>query len=105
LQLGDVRLVYTAMERAARAQIRYGARLDEILGRESAQTFLQAVLRLAMEGLREGKSVRLVQDEIQAELLTHFQSSEQGALTLATEHAMLVAGLAGLVRDAALAAW
>ena len=37
LQLGDVRLVYTAMERAARAQIRYGARLDEILGREAAR--------------------------------------------------------------------
>jgi uncharacterized protein Yka (UPF0111/DUF47 family) len=100
LQLGDVRLVYTAMERASRVQIRYGARLDEILGRESAQTFLQAVLSIAMEGLRDGKSVRLVQDEIQAELLTHFQSSEQGALNLATEHAMLIAGLAELVRDA-----
>ena len=100
LQLGDVRLVYTAMERAARAQIRYGARLDEILGRESAQTFLQAVLRIAADGLRDHKSVRLVQDEIQAELLTHFQSSEQGALNLAMEHAMLIAGLAELVRDA-----
>jgi uncharacterized protein Yka (UPF0111/DUF47 family) len=100
LQLGDVRLVYTAMERAARAQIRYGARLDEILGRESAQMFLQAVLRIAAEGLRDHKSVRLVQDEIQAELLTHFESSEQGALNLAMEHAMLIAGLAELVRDA-----
>lgn len=100
LQLGDVALVYTAMERAARAQIRYGARLDEILGRESAQTFLQAVLTIAANGLRERKSVRLVQDEIQAELLTHFQSGEQRALNLAAEHAMLIAGLAGLVRDA-----
>ena len=100
LQLGDVRLVYTAMERAARAQIRYGARLDEILGRNAAQTFLQAVLRIAADGLREHKSVRLVQDEIQAELLTHFQSSEQGALKLAMDHAMLIAGLAELVRDA-----
>jgi uncharacterized protein Yka (UPF0111/DUF47 family) len=44
--------------------------------------------------------VRLVQDEIQAELLTHFQSSEQGALNLAAEHAMLIAGLAELVWDA-----
>ena len=100
LQLGDVALVYTAMERAARTQIRYGARLDEILGREAAQTFLQAVLAIATNGLRERKSVRLVQDEIQAELLTHFQSGEQRALNLAAEHAMLVTGLAGLVRDA-----
>ena len=93
LQLGDVRLVYTAMERAARAQIRYGARLDEILGREAAQTFLQGVLRIAADGLRDHKSVRLIQDEVQAELLTHFQSSEQGAHNLAMEHAMLIAGL------------
>jgi pyruvate, orthophosphate dikinase len=100
LQLGDVALVYTAMERAARAQIRYGARLDEVLGRESGQAFLQAVLRIASEGLRERKSIRLVQDEIQAELLTHFESNEQRALNLAAEHAMLIAGLAGLVRDA-----
>jgi uncharacterized protein Yka (UPF0111/DUF47 family) len=100
LQLGDVALVYTAMERAARVQIRYGARLDEILGREAAQTFLQAVLRISADGLRERRSVRLIQDEIQAELLTHLQSGEQRALNLAVEHAMLTAGLAGLVRDA-----
>jgi uncharacterized protein Yka (UPF0111/DUF47 family) len=100
LQIGDVRLVYTAMERAARAQIRVGARLDEMLGRESAKTFLEAVLRLTAEGLRDHKSLRLIQDEIHAELLTHFQSSEQGALALAADHASLVAALAGLVRDA-----
>jgi uncharacterized protein Yka (UPF0111/DUF47 family) len=100
LQIGDVRVVYTAMERAARAQIRVGARLDEMLGRESAKTFLQAVLRLASEGLRDHKSLRLIQDEIHAELLTHFQSSEQGALALAADHAALVMALAGLVRDA-----
>jgi uncharacterized protein Yka (UPF0111/DUF47 family) len=100
LQMGDVRLVYTAMERVARAQIRIGARLDELLGRESARTFLEAVLRLTAEGLRDRKSVRLIQDEIHAQLITHFQSSEQGVLALATDHATLVVGLAGLVRDA-----
>jgi uncharacterized protein Yka (UPF0111/DUF47 family) len=100
LQLGDVQLVDTAMERVARAQIRYGARLDEILGREPALAFLRAVLKIAAEGLREGRSARLIQDEIQAELLTHVQSAEHGVLNLAEEHAALVAGLAGLVRDA-----
>jgi hypothetical protein len=93
LQLGDVACVYTAIERAVRAQVRYGARLDEILGRESAQRFLQAVLSIAAEGLREHKSVRLVQDEIQTELLTHFESNEQRSLNLTAEHAMLIAGL------------
>ena len=88
------------MERVARAQIRYGSRLDEILGRQPALAFLQAVLKITAEGLREARSARLIQDEIQAELLTHFQSAEQAALTLAEEHAALVAGLADLVRDA-----
>jgi uncharacterized protein Yka (UPF0111/DUF47 family) len=100
LQAGDVRLVYTAMERAARAQIRFGARLDEILGRESARSFLQSVLRLTAEGLRDHKSPRLIQDEIHAELLNHFQTSEQSALALAAEHAMMVTSLAELVREA-----
>jgi hypothetical protein len=100
LQLGDVELVDTAMERVARAQIRYGARLDEILGREPALAFLQAVLKIAIDGLREGRSARLIQDEILAELLTHVHSAEHGALNLAEEHAALVAGLADVVRDA-----
>jgi uncharacterized protein Yka (UPF0111/DUF47 family) len=100
LQAGDVRLVYTAMERAARAQIRFGARLDEVLGRESARSFLQGVLTLTAEGLRDHRSPRLIQDQIHAELLTHFQTSEQSALALAAEQASMVTALAGLVRDA-----
>jgi uncharacterized protein Yka (UPF0111/DUF47 family) len=100
MQLGDVRLVYTALEQVAPAQLPSGARLDELLGREAAKSFLQAVLTIAAEGLREGRSARLIQDEIQAELLMRFQSAEHSALSLAEEHAALVAGLAGLVHDA-----
>jgi uncharacterized protein Yka (UPF0111/DUF47 family) len=100
LQLGDLQLIDTAMGRVPRAQLRYGARLDEILGREPALAFFEAVLKIATEGLRDGRSARLIQDEVEAELLVHVQSAEQGALTLAEEHAALVAGLADLVRDA-----
>jgi uncharacterized protein Yka (UPF0111/DUF47 family) len=100
LQLGDVHVIDAAMERVARAQLRYGATLDEILGREPALAFIQAVLKIATEGLRDGRSARLIQDEIQAELVTHVQSAEQGVLNLAEAHAALVAGLADLVRDA-----
>ena len=32
LQAGDARLVYTALERAVPPQVRFGARLDELLG-------------------------------------------------------------------------
>ena len=100
LQLGDVQLIDNAMARVARAQMRYGARLDEILGRESALAFVEDILKTTAEGLRNGLSTRLIEDEIQAELLTHVQGAEQGALNLAEAHAGLVAGLADLVRDA-----
>ena len=101
LQLGDVALVSTALERAVQARMPVGARLDEVLGRDSARRFLQAVLRLCAEGLLTHKSTRLIQDEIHAELLTHFETSEQSALALAADHAALVVSLASLVRDAA----
>jgi uncharacterized protein Yka (UPF0111/DUF47 family) len=100
LQMGDVRLVYTAIERAGRTQIRFGARLDEILGRESARSFLQSLLRVTSEGLRNHQSARLIQDEVHAELLTHLQTNEQGSLALAADHAMLLTALAALVSEA-----
>jgi uncharacterized protein Yka (UPF0111/DUF47 family) len=100
LQAGDVGLVYTALERVPRGQVRFGARLDEMFGRESARVFLQAVLRIANEGLRDHKTPRLIQDQIHAELLTHLETSELGALALSADHAMIVVALAGLIRDA-----
>ena len=99
LQAGDMRLIYTALERSARAQTRYGARLDELLGREPANLFLMAVLRIASDGLTNHRSIRLIQDEIEAELLTHLQTSERRTLTMAAEHAAIVATLAERLRQ------
>jgi uncharacterized protein Yka (UPF0111/DUF47 family) len=93
LQAGDTRLVYAALERT-RAELRYGMRLDEFLGREEAQTFLESVLRLTAEGLTEGRSLRLIQDEVEAELLTHLQTTEHGVIGMAAEHATLIVTLA-----------
>jgi uncharacterized protein Yka (UPF0111/DUF47 family) len=98
LQAGDVRLIYTALERAARAQLRYGARLDELVGRDTARLFLMAVLRITSEGLRSHRSLRLIQDEIEAELLTHLQTTERSTLAMAAEHAAIVATLAERLR-------
>jgi uncharacterized protein Yka (UPF0111/DUF47 family) len=94
LQAGDMRLIYTALERSARAQTRYGVRLDELLGREAATRFLMAVLRIAAAGLTNRRSIRLIQDEIEAELLTYLQTTERSTLTMAAEHASIVAALA-----------
>ncbi len=98
LQMGDAQLVYTVFERIAPSRVRYGARLDELIGRESALAFLKAVLRIASTRLAGGHSERLIQDEVEAELLTHLQTSERQILDAASEHAMLLSALAERLR-------
>jgi uncharacterized protein Yka (UPF0111/DUF47 family) len=102
LEAGGERLVYDALERTADSQRAYGARLDDILGRRGATTFLQAVLRLTSDALRQHRSLRLVRDEVQAELLDCLRESQQGVLTLAADHAALVVALALALRDGLL---
>lgn len=101
LQLGGEQLVHEAIEHA-RVPIRYGERLDDVLGREAIVDYVRFVLRTSSEGLREGRSDRLVRDELRAELLNHFATAEQGLLSLVSDHAATIAELAGAVRDGLL---
>lgn len=100
LALGGERLVYEAIEGASPTPVRYGQRLDELLGREAAVDFLRFVFRAASDGLQRGRSERFIRDEIRADLLGRFETLEHGVLALASEHALLVGELAGAVRDA-----
>jgi uncharacterized protein Yka (UPF0111/DUF47 family) len=100
LEAGGERLVYTALERTAPPQLRYGARLDEVLGQDAAREFLQTVLRITSEGLQQHRSLRLIRDEVQAELLDHLHESQQGVLSLAADHAALIVALARALQDA-----
>lgn len=99
LQLGGERLVYEAIEYAARTPIRYGERLDELLGRDLAVEYLKFVLRTAAKGLREGRSERLIRDEIRAELVSYFHTTQEGLREIAADHAALIVDLANAVRD------
>lgn len=99
LQLGGEQLVHEAIEHA-RAPIRYGERLDEVLGGEAVVDYLRFVLRASCEGLLHGRSERLIRDELKAELLSYFDSAEQGLLGLVSDHAATIAELASAVRDA-----
>jgi uncharacterized protein Yka (UPF0111/DUF47 family) len=103
LQLGAERLVYQAVEQATPSPIRYGQRLDEVLGREQTIAFLEAVLRITSDGLRHGRSERFIRDEIRAELAGRFETVEHGILSIAAQHAACVARIAGLVREALIA--
>jgi hypothetical protein len=98
LQIGGIRLVEVAFERAAPMQARLGSRLDERLGRQAARHFLMTVLRATSAGLSAGQSTRLIEDKIEADLLRHLQTPERHVLAGAAGHATMIAALAEHLR-------
>jgi uncharacterized protein Yka (UPF0111/DUF47 family) len=108
LQAGGERLVNDAIDRGARTSVRYGQRLDEVMGRDAAVDFLRSVLRLASEGLARRRSQDFLRDQIRAELLGRLDTVELTLLRLAAEHATAIVELADAVdaglRDPASAA-
>jgi len=100
LQAGDVQLVYTALERAVPAQVRFGARLDELLGHDAARRFLTSVLGIVSAGLSGRRSTRLIEDEIEAELLTHLRTTDRSMLGTAADHATVMSTIAEHVSHA-----
>jgi uncharacterized protein Yka (UPF0111/DUF47 family) len=100
LQAGGIRLIYTALSRASSAQVPYGARLDEILGRDGAHRFLMSVLQIASSGLSRHISPRLIDDEIEAELLMYLQRPDRTLLGAVADHALVLAGMVERIRRA-----
>jgi uncharacterized protein Yka (UPF0111/DUF47 family) len=94
LQAGGARLVYTALERALPPKVRYGARLDDLLGSDASRSFLRSVLGIAASGLGNDRSMRLIEDEVEAEFLAYLRTSGRTVLGAATEHATVVAEMA-----------
>jgi hypothetical protein len=86
LEVGEAAL-QAAFEQGQYPQLKYGVKLDEILGAYPARGLFQAVLRLSSEGLRKGRSRRLIADEIEAELLTHLDTTARLLLSWAADHA------------------
>jgi len=93
LKTGDIKLIHTALARATSTHVQYGARLDEILGRDGAKCFLMSVLQIASTGLSRRSSPRLIDDEIEAELLMYLQRSDRTLLGAMAEHALVLAGM------------
>lgn len=89
-----------ALERSTHPQLKYGMRLDELLGSDAATDFFKAVLRIASEGLRHGRTHHLIADEVEAELLAHLETTARATLTLAADHAALIVAIGDRVRRA-----
>jgi hypothetical protein len=99
LELGGSELVFEAIRRAATGRIPYGTRLDAALGGESCGKFLRRVLRQTSEGLTSGRSVRLIRDEVYAELAELFDTAESAVLGLLVRHLGVTRTLASAIGE------
>ncbi len=100
LELGGVDLVFEAIRRTATGRIPYGARLDEVLGAAESANFLRHVLGQTSEGLRAGRSTRLIRDEVQADLAQLFDTAESSVLMVLMRHLGITRMLAASLADA-----
>ncbi len=100
LELGGVDLIFEAVRRAAGGRIAYGVRLDQALGERECLAFLRNVLHVACEGLKDGRSARLVRDEIHADLSQRLDTAESELLAVVLRHLGLTRMLAGMIETA-----
>jgi uncharacterized protein Yka (UPF0111/DUF47 family) len=94
LELGGDRLVYAALELAARVPLRYGEPLHQVLGRERTMEYLSWVLAESARGLLRGEPRLLIQDRCRAELLRYFRTTQAELLERCTAHATLLIDVA-----------
>ncbi len=82
--MGGSGLVAAAVRHAAAARIGFGERLSGALGREDTVEFLKNVLRVSKEALLQERSVRIVRDEIEADLVRRFERTDNTLLSALT---------------------
>lgn len=97
LQVGGELIIYEALAQVSHAEFSYGDRLDVILGESRAVDFLRFVLQAAATGLLNGRSERLVRDEIKTEIFNYFQSVDEGVYEICADHAATIFDLADAV--------
>jgi len=98
LKAGDVRLVQTALERAAPVRLPPGTRLDEWVGREDARWLLMSVLGITSTGLRSGHSLARITENVEAELAGHLQTRGRHVFGDVGDQATMITALADRVR-------
>jgi uncharacterized protein Yka (UPF0111/DUF47 family) len=102
LRAGGEQMIFDALSFVSRAPASFGARLDDVLGREAALKFMRYVVRTCAEGLLGGRSDELVRDEVRAELVSYFRSAQESVLDIAAEHGAFALEIASGIRDVLL---
>jgi uncharacterized protein Yka (UPF0111/DUF47 family) len=97
LELGGNELIGAAVRNAAPARIGFGERLDQALGRSAAVDFLKAAMRASTEALSAGRSVRLVRDQIEADLVRRLERVDSALLAIVLRQAGLAHDLTALI--------
>ncbi len=103
LELGGDRLIYAALDLAARVPLRYGEPLHQILGREKTMEYLSWVLGTTAHGLLRGEPRLLIQDRCRAELLRYFRTAQAELLERCTAHATLLIDVALVLETSVIA--
>jgi uncharacterized protein Yka (UPF0111/DUF47 family) len=94
LELGGDELIGAAVRNAAPTRIGFGERLDRALGRDAAVDFLKTTLRASSDGLTAGRSVRLVRDQVEADLVRHLERVDSALLAIVVRQAGLAHDIA-----------
>jgi uncharacterized protein Yka (UPF0111/DUF47 family) len=97
LELGGNELIGTAVRNAAPTRIGFGERLDQALGRSAAVDFLKTAMRVSTEALSAGRSVRLVRDQIEADLVMHLERVGSALLAIVLRQVGLARDVTGAI--------
>jgi uncharacterized protein Yka (UPF0111/DUF47 family) len=82
LELGGDELLGAAVRNVAPTRIGFGERLDEALGRTATMDLVKSALRSSTEALKSGQSVRLVRDQIEADLARNLERVDSTLLAI-----------------------
>ncbi len=100
LRAGGEQMIFDSLAFVSRAPASFGARLDDVLGRAAAVSFMRYVVRTCALGLLGGRPEGLIRDEVRAELVNYFRSAQESVLDVAAEHAAFALEIAAGIRDA-----
>ncbi len=100
LRAGGEQMIFDSLQFVSRAPASFGARLDDVLGRAAAVSFMRYVVRTCAQGLAGGRPEGLIRDEVRAELVNYFRTAQESVLDVAAEHAAFALEIASGIRDA-----